>query len=262
MTKHTSSPSTTRRALEQFLGDLLNPVQYKDYGPNGLQIEGCERISSVAFAVSATLDSIRQAIEREAQALIVHHGLFWNFHGVRPLVGPFARRVLSLARADINLFAYHLPLDAHPRVGNAACIAEQLGIEQRLPFGMHEGMPTGVMGRLPEKLRATALRERVATLTRHPVLLSSPDESAEVATLGIITGGASGGWADAAREGVDAFLTGEMSEHDWHEAQEAGVHMYAAGHHATEVFGIQRLMREVEQHVGLNCFFIDSPNPA
>ncbi len=258
----TRTANTTRQALEQFFDELLMPARYKDYGPNGLQIEGRQQISRIAFAVSATRDSAQRSVAQKADALVVHHGLLWDFHGVRPLVGPFGQRVLLLARAEINLFSYHLPLDAHPRVGNAACIAQSLALVDQQPFGSHEGMPLGVMGRLPEKLGVSVLRERIQALTRHAVILSSPDTSAEVATLGIITGGASSNWADAAHDGVDAFLTGEMSEHDWHDAQEAGVQMYAAGHHATEMFGIQRLMQEVEQRFGIECFFVDSENPA
>ena len=253
---------TTRNALEQFFTDLLTPAQYKDYGPNGLQIEGRQHISRIAFAVSATRHSAQSAVAHNADALVVHHGLLWDFHGVRPLVGAFGQRVLLLARAEISLFGYHLPLDAHPRIGNAACIAERLALVDQQPFGNHEGMPLGVRGRLLEKLRVAALRDRIQDITRHVVLLSSPDLDADVETLGIITGGASSHWGDAARDGIDAFLTGEMSEHDWHDAQEAGVHMYAAGHHATEVFGVQRLMQEVQRQFGVECFFLDSDNPA
>jgi dinuclear metal center YbgI/SA1388 family protein len=254
--------SIERRAVAAFFDELLQPARYADYCPNGLQVEGTESIERVAFAVSATADSVAQAIAGGAQALVVHHGLFWKFHGARPLTGPFARRVLPLVRHDVNLFAYHLPLDAHPEVGNAASLGRAIGLMEQAPFGDYQGMPTGVRGRLADAPGAFELRERLVRLLGREVWLASPDERAPVRTLGIITGGANDGWKLASDLGLDAYLTGEMSEHDWHEAREAGLHLYAGGHHATERFGIQALMARVEEGCGLECFFIDSDNPA
>ncbi|UZR28691.1 Nif3-like dinuclear metal center hexameric protein [Methylococcus mesophilus] len=254
--------ATTRSALEQFLAVLLNPGAFADYGPNGLQIEGREEIRRIAFAVSATAHSVAAAAEWQADALIVHHGLFWTFHGARPLVGPFAGRVFPLVRNAINLFAYHLPLDAHPEIGNAAVLGHRIGLGEQAPFGDHQGCPTGVRGKLQVTLPASALRERLAEILEHPVLLATPDATAPVRTVGIITGGANGGWAEAAKAGLDAYISGEMSEHDWHEAQEAGIHMYAGGHNATERFGIQALMERIRRDLDVACRFIPSVNPA
>lgn len=254
--------SISRNRLAEFLDALLNPGAVADYGPNGLQIEGREEIRRVAFAVSATAQSVAAAADWRADALIVHHGLFWKFHGVRPLTGPFARRVFPLVRHQISLFAYHLPLDAHPEVGNAAVLGNLIGLSGQLPFGDHQGCPTGIRGVLSPPLSAGALRERLAEILEHTVVLATPDVSAPVASVGIITGGANGGWAEAAKAGLDAYITGEMSEHDWHEAQEAGIHMYAGGHNATERFGIQALMERVEREFGVECRFIPSDNPA
>lgn len=256
------SPTITRVALESFLGELLEVSGYPDYGPNGLQVEGRPSIQRVAFAVSATRDSIQRAIDGQADALIVHHGLLWNFSGPRPLVGPYARRVFPLVRHEINLFAYHLPLDAHPVLGNAAGLARALGLTKLEPFGDFKGKSTGIQGIFDEAPSAKDLQERISKVLQHAVLFSSPDRSAKVNTLGIITGGANREWTLAQAQGLDGYLTGEMSEHDWHESQEAGIHMYAGGHHATEVFGVQSLMVLLQQQFHLDCFYIDSDNPA
>lgn len=251
-----------RAELERFLNALLEPQAFTDYGPNGLQIEGVEQIAKVAFAVSATAHSAAVAVQENANALVVHHGLFWTFHGPRPLTGPFARRVIPLVRQAINLFAYHLPLDAHPEVGNAAQLGLRLGLGNQQPFGDHQGCPTGISGQFREPLSAATLRDRLHGVLEHPVLLASPDEAAPVRSVGIITGGANSGWSRAAAEGLDAYITGEMSEHDWHEAREAGIHLFAGGHNATEQFGIQALMERVRTAFPVECFFIPSDNPA
>ncbi|MDD2768617.1 MAG: Nif3-like dinuclear metal center hexameric protein [Methylococcus sp.] len=252
----------SRNRLAEFLDALLNPGAFADYGPNGLQIEGREEIRRVAFAASATAKSVAAAADWGADALVVHHGLFWKFHGTRPLTGTFARRVFPLVRHQISLFAYHLPLDAHPEVGNAAVLGSLIGLSGQSPFGDHQGCPTGVRGVLSPPTSAGALRDRLAEILEHGVMLATPDASALVSAVGIITGGANGGWAEAAKAGLDAYITGEMSEHDWHEAQEAGIHMYAGGHNATERFGIQALMERVEREFGVECQFIPSDNPA
>lgn len=254
--------STTRYALHRFLTEYLKPQDFSDYGPNGLQIEGAETIHRIAFAVSATAHSALLAAEHQAQALIVHHGLFWKFHGPKTLTGPFARRIFPLVRNHINLFAYHLPLDAHLEVGNAATLARALDLRDIKPFGDHEGSPTGVQGRFHEPPSAAALRDRLAGILDHTVLLASPEEHILVRSAGIITGGANRDWPLALKAGLDAYITGEMSEHDWHESREAGLHMYAGGHNATERLGIQALMEKVKKTFGVECFFITSDNPA
>ncbi|MCR9205356.1 MAG: Nif3-like dinuclear metal center hexameric protein [Halobacteriovoraceae bacterium] len=251
-----------REQLTHFLDELLNSKEFKDYGPNGLQIEGTETIQKIAFAVSATQASIEEAIRKKADTLIVHHGLFWGFHGVRTLTGPFAKRVLPIVKSEINLYGYHLPLDAHPVVGNAASVAKLMGLSIDGPFGDHKGCPTGIRGSFTKPIKAKELQENLGKILNHDVILSSPNPDQVISTMGIITGGANGGWLDAYREGLDSYLTGEISEHDWHDAKEAGVHMFAGGHNATEQFGVQTLMKEVEKKFEIESFFIDSPNPA
>lgn len=254
--------SITRSALLRYLDELLNPLQFSDYGPNGLQIEGSDSIKRIAFAVSATAHSAAAAAEHEADALIVHHGLFWKFHGPKTLTGSFARRIFPLVRNHINLFAYHLPLDAHPETGNAASLGKLLGLGDFQAFGDHQGSPTGISGRFLEPLSAFDLKNQLAAVLDHPVILASPDDSAMVTTAGIITGGANRDWPLALKAGLDAYITGEISEHDWHDSQEAGLHYFAGGHNATERPGILALMERVRQQFDVECFFIASDNPA
>ena len=254
--------TVTTAQLEAYLRGFLKPDSFEDYGPNGLQVQGHDNIERVAFAVSATRDSITQAIEQRAQALVVHHGLFWKFHGAKTLTGPFYQRVAPLIKNDLSLFGYHLPLDAHPEVGNARALADLLGMENHRPFGDHKGMPTGLSASFKEPLSPDHLASKIEKVCRHSVIVSRPPHASPIKTMGIITGGANGDWTLAVQEGLDAYLTGEISEHDWHEAGESGITMFAAGHHATEQFGIQSLMAHLQKKFSLHCFYLDSDNPA
>lgn len=254
--------SLNRSELIDFFNQLLVPKEFSDYGPNGLQIEGKAEIKKVAFAVSATSHSAQEAVKLGADALVVHHGLFWKFHGTRPLIGPFAKRIFPLVQNEINLFGFHLPLDAHESVGNAATLAERIGIPRHLPFGDYKGCPTGRKGSLENPIKARELQQKLSLVLGHQVLLASLAEDELIKTVGIITGGANSGWTHALEDGLDAYITGEMSEHDWHESKEAGIHMFAGGHHATEQFGIQALKEEVEKAFKIECCYIDSENPA
>ncbi len=254
--------SLSRKILELYLNELLTPNRFQDYGPNGLQIEGTDSIQHIAFAVSATAASAQAAIKLGCDTLIVHHGLFWGFHPVKTLTGSFGRRVRPLVQNNINLFGYHLPLDAHPEIGNAATLGQRIGLIDQQSFGNHKGMPTGVSGQLSLALTATEFQQKLTTVLNHSVLLSSHDSNAKINSLGIITGGANGDWYQAEKEGLDAYITGEMSEHDWHESQEAKIHMFAGGHHATEQFGIQALMAKIYDQFRVKCDFINSTNPA
>lgn len=251
-----------RSELEYFLNQYLEIQNFSDYGPNGLQIEGKNEIKKIAFAVSATKASVQEAVEKEADALIVHHGLFWKFHGTRPLTGPFAHRVLPLVKREINLFGYHLPLDAHFECGNAASLGNKINLINQTPFGDYKGSPTGVKGGFDHPIGADELKTKLEKVLNRSVILASPDPNKKIETMGIITGGANSEWKDAVGAGLDAYLTGEISEHDWHESQESGIHMFAGGHHATEQFGIQSLMQKVSSFAKVDCFYIDSPNPA
>jgi dinuclear metal center YbgI/SA1388 family protein len=252
----------TRSQLNDYYQALLRPETYADYCPNGLQVDGAEQIERIAFAVSATRDSIHQAVENKADALVVHHGLFWTFHGAKPLTGTFAQRIFPLVKNNINLFGYHLPLDGHPDIGNAAMLGQLIDCRQQQPFGDYKGSATGIKGMLEQPLTAAALQQKLEAVLKHNVILATPDNNALIRSVGIITGGANSEWRLAEKERLDAYITGEISEHDWHESQEAGIHMFAGGHHATERFGIQALMEKTRQQFAVECFFIDSENPA
>jgi dinuclear metal center YbgI/SA1388 family protein len=252
----------TRPQLNDYYQALLRPETYADYCPNGLQIEGTEHIERIAFAVSATRDSINQAVDNKADALVVHHGLFWTFHGAKPLTGAFAQRIFPLVKNNINLLGYHLPLDGHPEIGNAATLGQLIDCGQQQPFGDYKGSATGIKGVLDQPITAAALQQKLEAVLRHTVILATPDSKALIRSVGIITGGANSEWRLAEKERLEAYITGEISEHDWHESREAGLHMFAGGHNATEQFGIQALMEKTRQQFAVDCCFIESENPA
>lgn len=249
--------------LLNYLNKLLTPEIFEDYAPNGLQIEGKSQIKRVAFAVSATLDSIVKSIESQADALIVHHGIFWKHQGARTISGPHGERIRHCIRNDLNLFAYHLPLDAHPIVGNAASLADKLGLRELTPFGKYKKQFLGIKGRWSSPLMAKDLKIKIKNVLNHEVILASPNENELISSMGIITGGANNDWIQAHEEGLDSYLTGEISEYNWHDSIEAGVHYFAGGHHATERFGIQALMSQLKADFkDLEVIFLDSDNPA
>ncbi len=250
--------------LDLFLKNLLRPETFDDYCPNGLQIEGRDEIKKIAFAVSATRESAEQAALAKADALIVHHGVFWKFHGTKTLTGPFAKRVFPLIKNEINLFAYHLPLDGHPEIGNAASVAKLIGLNTLSSFGIYKGASTGIMGEFSKPIPALEVKKLLEEKLGHSILYSNPPETkGSIKSVGIITGGAKSEWRDALKLGLDAYITGEMSEHDYHESRESGIHMFAGGHHATEKFGIISLMNHIKKEFPiLECQFLDSENPA
>ena len=243
------------------LNKLLDIYRYKDYGPNGLQIEGKPEVKKVAFAVSATIESIQKSVEWGADALVVHHGLFWKFHGARAIKGPHGERVKLLIKNDINLLGYHLPLDGHLELGNAASIAKKLEAQIKGGFGDYEGMPTGIHLEFSTPIMPDELNRKLEKILGHSIIHAKPSEK-EITTMGIITGGANSQWKDAYYQGLDSYLTGEISEHDWHDAIEAGIHFFAGGHNATEQFGVQSLMEHVKTQMSLECQFFPSENPA
>lgn len=245
----------------KYLNKYLDIYRYQDYGPNGLQIEGKSEVRKIAFAVSATLESIQECIEWGADALVVHHGLFWKFHGVRAIKGPYGKRIKLLIQNEINLLGYHLPLDGHKEIGNAASIASLLGATVKGGFGDYEGMPTGVHVEFSPPIEVNVLKEKLREILNHSVI-HAEGSAHKISTLGIITGGANSQWKDAYYQGLDAYLTGEISEHDWHDAREAGIHFFAGGHNATEQFGVQSLMKKIRDDLALDCKYFSSDNPA
>ncbi len=254
--------SITRMALQDYFQKILTPENFEDYAPNGLQVEGKEKIARLAFAVSATQDSIAHAKAWGADALVVHHGIFWKHQGPRTVTGAWGERVKSLVKDDMNLFAYHLPLDGHAEIGNAVALGNKIGLVELSPFALYKRQPMGAKGKFSSPLSATDLKKKLESVLQHPVILATPDENHPIASLGIITGGANNEWTEAMKDGLDAYLTGEISEYNWHDAKEAGIHYFAGGHHATERFGVLALMDKVKAELKLDCEFFDSQNPA
>lgn len=253
----------TQQGLLNYMNTLLTPALFEDYAPNGLQVEGKTSLKKVAFAVSATQESLQKAISWGADALIVHHGIFWKHQGARTVTGAWGERVKLCVKHDLNLFAYHLPLDAHPEVGNAAALAAKLDLVELTPFALHKRQPLGTKGMFKSPLTAKDLKLKLEKLLAHQVILATPDEGKLISSIGIITGGANNEWVKAMEDGLDAYLTGEISEYNWHDSIEAGIHYFAGGHHATERFGIVKLMERINRDFqDLEVAFFDSENPA
>lgn len=253
-----------RKELENHFNALFvnSETMKKDFCPNGLQIEGGTEIKKIGFAVSATEDVIDEAIQLKVDALVTHHGLFWNYMSGTTMTGVIGRKVRKLIKHDINLISYHLPLDAHPVIGNAAILAKLIDVSECSPFGDHKGLPTGVKGSFSRAISVNQLKAKLEEVLCHPVILSTPDDTAMIKSVGVITGGASNGWRLACSAGLDAYITGEVSEHDWSDSKEHGMHFFAGGHIATEVFGVKELYRSVNDTFSdVQCVFIDSKNP-
>lgn len=222
--------------LARCLDDLLSADTFRDYGPNGLQVDAEAPIHQVTTSTTASLAAILAAQAAGSQALLVHHGLFWGREPVR-LIGPLGRRVGELMRHGISLLAYHLPLDAHPVLGNNAVALARLGIPEHSPFA-DQGIGRG--GACPTDLTIPDLIRRCEEVFAHPVL-HCPGGPDRVRRIAVVTGGGQGYLAEARRNGFDVLITGETSEQTWHEAAEWGIHCLACGHHATEAMAIHGL---------------------
>ena len=239
--------------------ELLQPQCFSDYCPNGLQVAGRDTVTRVVSGVTASQALIDAAVERGADAIIVHHGYFWR--GEDPcVVGMKKRRLATLLAHDISLIAYHLPLDAHPELGNNAQLAKILGIE--VEGGMDSSpRPVGNIGRLPQPMSARDFATHVgAVLGREPLLEVVGDHP--IRSIAWCTGGAQSYIDKAAALGGDAYLSGEVSEPTIHSARELGVHYIAAGHHATERYGAPALAGHLAERFGLQHEFVDIDNPA
>jgi dinuclear metal center YbgI/SA1388 family protein len=246
--------------IVEHLDSLLDPAAYDDYGPNGLQVPGRDTVETVVTGVSANADLFVRARDEDADLVLVHHGLFWA-GPPRPLDRPSKRRLQILFDADMALAAYHLPLDGHLEHGNNALLAAAIGCETWAPFGAHKGATIGVAGRLPgDGITPGDLVARVRDATvREP--LAFTDGPARVGTVGIISGAGADYLEDAIAAGLDAFVTGEPNERAMARAREAGIHFLAAGHYATETFGVRRLGDLLAAEFGVRHVFVDVPNP-
>jgi dinuclear metal center YbgI/SA1388 family protein len=242
------------------LDDLLEPERFADYGPNGLQVPGAEQVTTVATGVSAHVELFERARAERAELVLVHHGLFWG-SGPGPIDAALARRLRVLFAADMSLVAYHLPLDAHREVGNNALLARALGAQATVPFAAHRGEPIGCLAELPDGgLAAPELFARVGTVTaREPLVFDCGPP--RVRRVAIVTGAGADHLGEAVAAGAEAFLTGEPAERVMAQAREAGVHFIAAGHYATETFGVRRLGEILRERCGVRHVFLDVPNP-
>ena len=249
-----------RTELSVYLDELLQPSAFSDYCPNGLQVEGRGWIETLISGVTASQALIEVAQEQGADALLVHHGYFWRNEDAR-ITGMKARRLRTLLASEINLFAYHLPLDAHEEFGNNVQLAECLDLD--VTGLLEPGAPeTGRVGRLREPQSARGLSGRLEERLKHPIVWAGPETEDPIATVGWCTGAGQQFIEQAARLGLDAFISGEISEQTVHTARECGVHYFACGHHATERYGVQAVGRHLEEKYGLHHQFIDIPNPA
>ena len=246
-----------RNQIESYLATLLAVERFKDYGPNGLQVEGRAEVSRLVSGVTASRALIDAAIEAKADAILVHHGLFWRGQDGR-LTGWLAERVKRLMAQGINLFAYHLPLDAHAEFGNNAQLGLKLGLVADARFGEQD---LGFAGPAAQERSLDTLAQRVqAALARAPLVL--PGDGRALKRIGWCTGGAQGYFEAAIAAGVDAFITGEVSEPQAHLARETGVAFLACGHHATERYGAPAVAAHVAERFGLEHRFIEIENPA
>ncbi len=250
----------TRDEILGFCGQLLDVRSFEDYGPNGLQVPGKSEVSKVATGVTANLELLQAAVDSGAELVLTHHGLLWGSE-VSPLSVPMASRLRALLCADASLAAYHLPLDAHPEIGNNALLRDALGLEaDERPFGEAKGSAVGVIGRSPEPIEVGELGRRLSeAVGQDPLVFDAGPE--RISSVGIVTG--AGGFAlrEAGPLGLDALVTGEPSEPVMGEAREYGIHFLAGGHYATETFGIRRLGELVAERFSVGHEFIDVPNP-
>jgi dinuclear metal center YbgI/SA1388 family protein len=248
------------KTLLAFLDELLEPAAFTDYGPNGLQVPGPVEVRTVVTGVSASAELFERAAAHGADLVLVHHGLFWS--GAPLALTPSSKRRLQLLfDHDMALAAYHLPLDANPEIGNNALIAAGLGCAEREPFAWHGGLPIGVSGRFAgDGIDAGELLDRVRELTgRDP--LAFLDGPPRVRSIGIVSGAGADHLADAVAAGHDAFLTGEPAERVMTHAREEAIHFIAAGHYATETFGVRRLGDLLAERFDVDHLFVDVPNP-
>jgi len=245
-------------SLCDYLDQLFQKELFKDYCPNGLQIEGREEVRSVATAVTASLQVIKRAVEAGADMLIVHHGLFWQGDSL-PLIGTKKEKFKLLLGEGISLAAYHLPMDAHKELGNNWRAALEMGWNDLEPFGNYNGQPIGVKGKFALQSVET-FQKSLETYYRHKAH-SALGGKKEVSTAALVSGGAYKSLTEAAKEGVDCFITGNFDEPAWHQAHEEKIHFFAMGHAATEEIGPKALALHLKEKFGLKTSFLEEENP-
>ena len=251
-----------RSEFDSLLAGILSPKRFKDYAPNGLQVQGKSEIIKVVTGVTACQALIDKAIQLEADAIVVHHGYFWQGESY-PIVGMKYNRIAALIKHDINLFGYHLPLDAHPVLGNNAQLADRLGLLQR--EGLQQGVALeesiGLVGDLVAPMAVKEFKALIERVVGRGVLFEFAGVE-QVRRVALCTGGAQGYIEQAVAVQADVYITGEVSEKTIHVARELGIHFCAAGHHATERFGVQALAQYLRDEFALEAEFVDIDNPA
>lgn len=248
------------RELERYINELLAVHQFKDYSPNGLQIEGCEEIKTIVTGVTASQRLIDEAINHQADLLLVHHGYFWTSEDPR-IIDMKGRRIRALIKNDINLMGYHLPLDAHPELGNNVQLGRKLGFSNISSIDPADPQCLIYEGYLPRKFSSDELAEHLMRILGQAPIVSHQHDS--IQKIAWCTGGAQNYLNKILMSDYDAFISGEISEHTVHTARENDIVYFSAGHHATERYGIEALGKHLKiQFPQLNVHFIDIHNPA
>lgn len=250
-----------RDTIIAFCDELLACDSFQDYCPNGLQVPGAEEVETIVSGVSAHLELFERAVAEGGQLVLVHHGLLWHGSAAEPLSVATKRRLKLLFDHDLSLAAYHLPLDAHRKVGNNALLCEGVGFEaDPAPFAEVRGASIGVIGRHAEGVSTGVLVQRlVGLLGRDPLVFDGGPET--IRSVGFVSGAGAALLRAAADAGLDALVTGEPAERAMADSREAGLHFIAAGHYATETLGVRRLGEMLAERFGVRHSFCDIPNP-
>jgi dinuclear metal center YbgI/SA1388 family protein len=250
--------SLNNKKLENILNELMQPHRIRDFTVNGMQVQGKESVTKVITGVTASQALIDAAIEQQADAILVHHGYFWKNESAA-ITGIKYNRIKSLIKHDINLYAYHLPLDIHPELGNNVELAKRLGITVRRGLEPWDKASVGLVGKFETEISTAELKQRICDeLQREPLVV---DGGKPIKSVAWCTGGGQSYIELAIDQGIDAFISGEASEQTIHLAREAGMSFFAAGHHATERYGIKALGEWLAEEKGLDVTFIDIDNP-
>ena len=248
---------TTRQEVLDWCSETLQPSMFQDYAPNGLQVEGKENIHTIVTAVTASLAAIEYAVSKNADMLLVHHGYFWRSEPIT-ITGWKKLRIATLLQNQINMVGYHLPLDAHSTLGNNAQLAQLLGWKLESLAGEQNLLN---IGRLNQPCTLAQLADDLTTKLQHkPIIIG--DSNKLLHRIAWCTGGAQNFFQVAIEAGVDVFVTGEISESQYHMAQESGVAFISAGHHATERYGVQALGAALAKRFNMDIYFFDEKNPA
>jgi dinuclear metal center YbgI/SA1388 family protein len=247
-----------REELTTFLNSYLHASEFRDHCPNGLEVEGNPDIHKIATGVTASVELFEQAIEKKADTIIVHHGIIWDFE-TRIYKGGYRERVKLLLENNINLYGYHLPLDAHPQVGNNVQLCKLLKIQNIKPFCDVNGQYIGMSGDVNKCEKTVFFKRLTEIIERKPLIFDyGPDQ---ISRVGVVSGAAQKYINQAVDAGLDVYITGEVSEHILHVSKEEKIHFISAGHYTTEKFGIKSLGKLLEDRFKLDVTFIDIPNP-